>query len=29
MEEKYANSKTKEVSNTAVFLDTRFKTDFF
>ena len=28
MEEKYANSKTKEVLNTAVFLDSRFKTDF-
>ena len=28
MEEKYANSKTKEVLNIAVFLDPRFKTDF-
>ena len=28
MEEKYANSKTEEVLNIAVFLDPRFKTDY-
>ena len=28
MEEKYTNSKTKEIFNIATFLDPRFKTDF-
>ena len=28
MEEKYANSKIRAVLNIAVFLDSRFKTDF-
>ena len=28
MEEKYTNSKTKEILNITTFLDPRFKTDF-